>query len=428
MKFEDLRGILQYVPQFRERIFVIALDGAVMRLPNFPSLLQDIAVLQSLSIQVALVFGARQQIQELAAARGVKLSNDDGMGLTDQATLDVSADAISRLTSELVADLTALELRVAVPNALAVHPAGVIDGLDLEHTGRIERVDERALLAMLRDGMIPVLPPLGYDSRGNTLRINSDEIAVDVALELEAAKVIFVAEKGLFDSHEARIAQLSVADAREMLKKRDGGMDVNLLSKLKHGAMACSEGVPRVHIVDGTQDEVLLAEVFSNEGVGTMIHADDYQQIRKARSSDIPALLTMMRQSVEDAALAPRTKEQMQRKIGDFHVLELDGHAVGTVAVHGYEMSDKSKVGELACLFVRRAHKNKGHGRKLVAFAEEVAKQRGFTQMFLLSTQAFRFFEEKMGYAETTPEALPAARREHYEKNGRNSRVLVKKL
>ncbi len=145
MKFEDLRGILQYVPQFRERIFVIALDGAVMRLPNFPSLLQDIAVLQSLSIQIALVFGARQQIQELAAARGVTLSNDDGMGRTDQATLDVSADAISRLTSELVADLTALELRVAVPNALAVHPAGVIDGVDLEHTGRIERVDERAL-------------------------------------------------------------------------------------------------------------------------------------------------------------------------------------------------------------------------------------------------------------------------------------------
>ncbi len=109
---------------------------------------------------------------------------------------------------------------------------------------------------------------------------------------------------------------------------------MSLLSKLRHGALACSEGVPRVHIVDGNQDEVLLAEVFSNEGVGTMIHADDYQQIRKARSSDIPALLTMMRQSVEDAALAPRTKDQMQKKIGDFFVLELDGHAVGTVAVH----------------------------------------------------------------------------------------------
>ncbi len=428
MKFEDLRGILQYVPQFRERIFVIALDGAVMRLPNFAGLLQDIAVLQSLNIQVVIVFGARQQVRELAAARGVKLSSDDGMGRTDSATLEVSADAISRLTSELVGDLSALELRVAVPNALAVHPAGVIDGVDLEHTGRIERVDDRALLTLLKDGIIPVLPPLGYDGKGANLRVNSDEVAVDVAIELEAAKVIFVAECGLFDAQENRIAQLSVADAREILKRKDSTMDVSLLSKLRHGAMACAEGVPRVHVVDGNQDEVLLAEVFSNEGVGTMIHADDYQQIRKARSADIPGLLTMMRQSVEDAALAPRTKDQMQKKIADFHVLELDGYSVGTVAVHTFDLPGEGKVAELACLFVRRAHKNKGHGRKLVAYAEEIAKQRGCDQVFLLSTQAFRFFEEKMGYAEASPDVLPTARREQFEKSGRNSRVLMKKL
>ncbi len=195
-KFEDLRGILQYVPQFRERIFVIALDGAVMRLPNFTSLLQDIAVLQSLNIQVAISFGARLQIRDLAQARGITLSSDDGIGRTDTATLEVSADAISRLTSELVADLTALELRVAVPNALAVHPAGVIDGVDLEHTGRIERVDSRMLIGMLKEGIIPVLPPFGYDGRGTTLRLNSDAVAVETALALDAAKVIFVAEEG----------------------------------------------------------------------------------------------------------------------------------------------------------------------------------------------------------------------------------------
>ncbi len=426
MNFEDLRGILQYVPQFRERIFVIALDGAVMRLPNFPSLLQDIAVLQSLSIQVVIVFGARQQIRELAAARGVTLSNDNGMGRTDQVTLDVSADAITRLTSELVADLTALELRVAVPNALAVHPAGVIEGVDLDHTGRIERVDDKALLAMLKEGIIPVLPPLGYDGRGNTLRLNSDEVAVDVAMELEAAKVIFVAERGLFDAQEMRIAQLAVGDAREMAKQKDA--DPSITSKLRYGAMACTEGVPRVHIVDGNQDEVLLAEVFSNEGVGTMIHADDYQQVRNARTSDIPALLSIMRQSVEDAALAPRTREQMQKRIGDFFVLELDGNAVGTVAVHTYVVDGKTKVAELACLLVRRAHKNQGHGRKLVAYAEEMARQRGCEWVFALSTQAFRFFEEKMGYEEANPDVLPESRRERYDQSGRNSRVLVKKL
>jgi amino-acid N-acetyltransferase len=426
MKFEDLRGILQYVPQFRERIFVIALDGAVMRLPNFQSLLQDIAVMQSLSIQIVLVFGARQQIRELAASRGVTLSNDDGMGRTDRTTLDVSTDAITRLTSELVAGLTALEVRVAVPNALAVHPAGVIEGIDLEHTGRIERVDDKMLHAMLKESIIPILPPLGYDGRGDTLRLNSDEVAVDVAIEMDAVKVIFVAEKGLFDAEGVRIAQIRVADARDMAKGKE--LDVSLNSKLRFGALACSEGVARVHVVDGNQDEVLLAEVFSNEGVGTMIHADDYQQIRKARSSDVPALLTMMRQSVEEAALAPRSRDQIQKRIADFFVMELDGHVVASVAVHTYDLPDNTKASELACLFVRRAHKNKGHGRKLVTFAEEVAKQRGSASIFALSTQAFRFFEEKLGYVEVPADTLPSARRESYDKSGRNSRVLKKVL
>jgi amino-acid N-acetyltransferase len=426
MRFEDLRGILQYVPQFKERIFVIAFDGAVMRLPNFHSLLQDLAVLQSLSIQVVVVFGARKQIQELADLRGVKLTSDDGMGLTDAATLEVSADAISRLTSELMGDLTALELRVAVPNALAVHPAGVIEGIDLEHTGRIERVDERMLLAMLKEGIIPVLPPLGYDGRGATLRVNSDEVAVDVALALDAAKVIFVAEEGLVDATGQRLAQISVGQARDMAKRKDSGADPSLVSKLKHAALACNEGVPRVHIIDGRQDEVLLAELFSNEGVGTMIHADDYQHLRKARSSDIPALMAMMRESVEDAALAPRTREQMQKSIGDFYVLELDGNPVASVAVHVYELDGGVKAAELACLFVRRAHKNKGHGRKLVAFAEETARQRGCEWIFALSTQAFRFFEEKMGYKEVPVDTLPAKRRDAYDRSGRNSRVLRK--
>jgi len=427
MNFEDLRGILHYVPQFRERIFVIAFDGAVMRLPNFHSLLQDVAVLQSLNIQVAIVFGARHQVREVATSRGVSISSDDGMGRTDQATLDVSADVISRLTSELVADLTALELRVAVPNALAVHPTGVIEGVDLEHTGRIERVDDKMLLAMLKEGIIPVLPPLGYDGRGATLRLNSDAVAIEVALAVDAAKVIFVAEEGLVDATGARLAQLPVGQARDISKRKDTGMDPSLLSKLRHAAIACGEGVPRVHVIDGRQDEVLLAELFSNEGVGTMIHADDYQQIRKARPSDVPALLGMMRQSVEDAALAPRTREQILKRMSDFFVLEMDGNPVGTVAIHTYEVNDE-KVAELACLFVRRAHKNQGHGRKLVAFAEELARERGCAWMFALSTQAFRFFEEKMGYIEVKPDLLPASRRDAYESNGRNSKVLKKSL
>lgn len=426
-RFEDLRGILRYVPQFRQRVFVIAIDGALLEQPVFTSLLQDVAVLQSLNIEVVLVFGARAQIQALAAERGVALSSDDGMGRTDEPSLEIAIEAIMRECSELLAQLTALEMPVAISNALAVHPAGVIDGVDQEFTGRIERVDEESLRVLLKADIIPLLPPLGYDGKGTTLRLNSDAVAVEVAIALQAAKVIFVAESGLTAPDGTRLAQLSVADAKDMYKKRETRHDVSILSKLRYAALACQEGVPRVHIVDGTQDEALLAELFSNEGVGTMIHADDYQQIRKARASDVPALVSMMQQSVDDAALVPRTRDEIQSKIKDFFVLEVDGNPIGSVAVHTYE-EDGRKIAELACLFVRRSHKNKSHGRKLVAFAEETARQRGSEILFALSTQAFRFFEEKMGYTVSNPDALPPSRRAKYDRSGRNSKVLVKSL
>lgn len=426
-RFEDLRGILRYVPQFRQRVFVIAIDGALLHQPGFSSLLQDVAVLQSLNIEVVLVFGARSQIRMLAGKRGVSLSSDDGMGRTDAETLEISVEAIMRQCNDLMADLTALELPVAVSNALAVHPAGVIDGLDLEFTGRIERVDKDSLAVLLKADIIPVLPPLGYDGRGATLRLNSDAVAVEVALALNAAKIIFISEAGLTNTDGSRLAQLSVADAREMYKRKEARHDVNLLSKLRYGALACQEGVPRVHIVDGSQDEALLAELFSNEGVGTMIHADDYQQIRKACASDVPSLVSMMQQSMEEAALVPRTRDQIQARIKDFFVLETDGNPIGCGAVHTYE-EETRKVAELACLFVRRSHKNRGHGQRLVAYAEGLAKQRGCEVLVALSTQAFRFFEEKMGFQVTDPTSLPAARREKYDRSGRNSKVLIKVL
>jgi amino-acid N-acetyltransferase len=424
MRFEDLRGILRYVPQFRDRIFVIALDGAVMKQANFANLLQDIAVLQSLKIEVVLVFGARAQIIELAAQRGITTTSVDGMGRTDAESMSLAIDAVTRQASELMADLTALDLSVVLSNALGVHPAGVIDGIDYEFTGRIENVDENALRTMLKADIMPVLPPIGYDGRGTTLRLNSDEIAVEVALALQAAKVIFVSETGVTSLDGQRLAQISVAEAKELAKRKD--IDVNLLSKLRQGSLACLEGVPRVHIVDGTQEEVLLAELFSNEGVGTMIHADEYQQIRKAKSGDVPNLLSMMEQSIEEAALLPRTRAQITQKIQDFFVLELDGNPVGCIAVHAFDCGDGTKIAELASLCVRRAHKNKGHGRKLVAFAEETAKQRGCERIFALSTQASRFFEEKMGYAVTDSAVMPTERRAAYDKSGRNSKVLVK--
>ncbi|MCB1224731.1 MAG: amino-acid N-acetyltransferase [Verrucomicrobiales bacterium] len=425
-RFEDLRGILRYVPQFRQRVFVIAIDGALIERPGFSSLLQDVAVLQSLNIEVVLVFGARSQIRQLAAQRKISLSNDDGMGRTDADSLDVAVDAITRQSSALMAALTALEVPVAVTNALSVHPAGVINGIDQEFTGRVERVDVESLRACFKADILPLLPPLGYDGKGTTRRLNSDAVAAEVGIALRAAKVIFVSESGLHRNGQ-RIPQLTIQDARELAREQ-ATTDVNLLSKLRYGALACSATVPRVHIVDGTQEEALLAELFSNEGVGTMIHADDYHQIRPAREGDIPALMAMLQQSIDDAALVPRSAADIRDNLPDFFVLQVDGNPIGSVAVHTHTVTGAPPTAEIACLFVSRSHKNCGHGRRLVTFAEDTARLRGCQQIIALSTQAFRFFEEKLDYHTAAPEILPPSRREAYEHSARNSKILRKDL
>src|SRR5437588_4218544 len=137
----DLREILRYVPQFRDRVFVIALDGAVVEDENFPNLLLDIALLRSLRIGVALVHGAGYQIQRLAEQTGQEPSNLDGTGVTDPVTLQLALTAANRVTHEVIEGLAAVDLSGAYGNALVAHPAGIIRGVDHQMTGRVERVN-----------------------------------------------------------------------------------------------------------------------------------------------------------------------------------------------------------------------------------------------------------------------------------------------
>ena len=168
MKVSDLRGILTYVPRFREKIFVVAVDGEVAASANFSNILLDLAVLRSLSVKIILVHGAALQIDRLAAARGVQLSNSDGTGITDEATLQVSLDAATTLMNDIMQGLTSVDLRATYANIIIAHPAGIIGGVDHQHTGRVERVDKEAISLFLNAGIIPVIPPIGFDGEGRT--------------------------------------------------------------------------------------------------------------------------------------------------------------------------------------------------------------------------------------------------------------------
>jgi amino-acid N-acetyltransferase len=423
MKVSDLRGILNYVPRFREKIFVIAVDGEVAASPNFSNVLLDLAVLRSLNVRIVLVHGAAHQIGQLAQDRGVRASNTDGTGITDEVTLKVALDAATTLMNDIMQGLTSVDLRAAYANVVIAHPAGILAGVDQQHTGRVERVDTQLLQMLLNEGVIPVIPPIGFDGEGHTFRVNSDAIAVEVAESLRAMKVIFLGANDGVMLNGQLIQQLSISEADEFAKKRRGQIEPGTASKLEHAARACRAGVPRVHLLNGYTDEALLAEVFSPEGVGSMIYGNDYQQIRKVLKKDVRALLHLIKNSVEHAELVKRTRADLLTQIDDYWALEVDRQLVACVAVHVYPEAAKA---ELACLYVSKKHEGQGYGRKLMAFAEQLAAQRGAKHILALSTQAFNYFQQKGGYVEVTPDELPTERRKKYDASGRNSKVLQK--
>ena len=426
MNVSDLREILQYVPRFRERIFVIAVDGAVAASENFPNILLDLAVLRSLSVRVILVHGASSQITELAATRRVSVSNTDGTGITDEATLELSIDAAIRLTNGIMEGLSAVDLRAAYANAIIAHPAGILGGTDQLFTGRVERVDNHALELLLKEGIIPVIPPLGFDGEGRTYRVNSDGIALEVAEALHAAKVIFLGADDVVGGPSPLPRQLSIDEAEELTRKlRASGGPSGLISKLECAARACRVGVPRAHLLDGRINEALLTEIFSHEGSGTMVYSNEYQQIRRIFKKDVRSVMNLIRQSVEDEEIARRTRADILARIEDYWILEIDRTPIACVALHA---DAHHSLAEMACLYVSKAHENKGFGRKLMAFAENLAKDKGLERIYALSTRAVNYLQQKGGFSEADISILPEERRARYEGSGRNSRILVKEL
>jgi amino-acid N-acetyltransferase len=209
------------------------------------------------------------------------------------------------------------------------------------------------------------------------------------------------------------------------LQQNGASFAPDMVSKAQHAVSACLAGVQRVHIINGRVDEGLLAEVFSNEGIGTLIYANEYQQIRPAKKKDIRAIQMLTKKAVESDELVKRTRAHIEKSLADYYIFEIDKNPVACVALHAYPEQGK---GELACLYVNPSHENQGIGRKLIQFIENKTRELGLTELITLSTQAFTYFQSKGGFVEGIPDDLPPGRREKYEQSGRHSKVLVKKL
>lgn len=425
MKPTDLRGILQYIPRFREKTFVIAADGAVVSHINFANLLLDIAVLRSLNIRVVLVHGAAEQIAKLAEEQSLTPSNLDGTGITDDDTLKLALTAANGLTHEILEGFATNDLRAANANAVAAQPLGILAGTNHQNTGQVERIDTELLKTLLAQGITPVIPPLGFDGEGNTFRLNSDSVAHCVAEALQAAKLIFISTTDGLQQDDAIVRQILSTELQATLTDQPDRIPKDHRSKARHAAEACSAGVPRVHLINGLVTEGLLAEVFSNEGIGTLVYANEYRQIRPAKMKDAASIHRLSREAMAEERLIARSEEAIEELLEDYFLFEIDDNPVACVALHTHT---KEGIGELAHLFVNPSHGNQGIGQRLVQYVEDKARESGLTKLVTLSTQSFAFFTNKSGFTEGELSDLPVARQAAHQKQGRNSKVLIKEL
>lgn len=426
IKPTDLRGILKYVPRFQGQIFVIAIDGAIVADDNFGNLLVDIAVLRSLAIKVVLVHGISHQVKELSAARRIAITNSDGTGVTDAATLDLAVRAAARVSHAIAEGLTANALKCATTNAVRALPMGILRGVDQQFTGKVERIDKDFLTELIDRQIVPLVSPIGFGPDGKSLRVNSDLLAAELAEALHASKIIYLAPAaGLEIDGEVR-REIAVDALRRILQDEPKRLAEESRSKAMHAVKAIETGTPRVHVLDGRIFDGLLNEVFSNEGVGSLVYGNDYAQIRKARKSDVRMIYNLTRSAVRREELLHRTQQSIEKNIDQFFVFEIDENIIACVTLYFYP--DRPHLAEVGSLYVMPFYHNRGIGKKMVDYACLMAKERGATTVIALSTQSFGFFTNVVGFEEATKEILPEARLKLYEESGRNAKVLVKQL
>lgn len=421
---QDLRGILKYVPMWRGHTFILSLDGAVLDDDTFGSLMMEVAVLHNLGIRVVLAFGIGEPLRSQALSRSRPISDSTGEEPVDQGTLDLSVEVAGAAQYALLRSLSQNRIRCAISNAVRATERGILMGQDHGHAGKVDRVDVSLLESLLDQSIVPVLPPIAFGRDGRPLRLNSDHLAAAVAESLRASKLIYVVSyPGLTLRGEFQL-NIAVDELEDRLREDPDALDPQVRSKARAAIETIRAGVPRAHIIDSRLPDALLTEIFSNVGVGSMIHANPYTQIRPARRSDVGSIHRLTKAGTKDAALRRRSRGEIERNVSEYAVYEIDGSVIGCCRLAPLPEGDGL---ELMSLFVLPAYGRRGIGRALVAYGQDRARVEGHRALYALTTQTGPFFTQICGFEELARAEAPASLRDKAISEGRNSRILMQR-
>jgi len=429
---ESFRLAAPYIHAHRGKTFVLLAGGEAARAERLGALMADVALLHGLGVRVVLVHGTRPQIEQRLDARGMTPRFVDEVRITDRAALGCVHEAVGAAKARILSVLSSgaantpmanARIRVASGNYVVARPIGVRDGVDYQFTGEVRRVDTDAIRHALDGHAIVLVSPLGYSPTGESFNLSSHDVACEVAVALKADKLVGLIEgKGVIDGRRRLIPQVTPDEAEALCaKKRRHGADVR--KHIAAAARAVRGGVRRAHLVDRRRDGALLAELFTRDGIGTLVTEEAYEDLRPARMEDVAALAALLRPLEEAGTLIRRGRERLEMELDRFVVIDRDGQLIGCAALEPFE---DARMGELYCVAIDPHHRESGRGAALIERLEQRAYGLGLERVFVLTTRSAHFFQER-GYAPASVRKLPPSRRASYDRR-RRSRVLIKEL
>lgn len=421
------RNSAPYINSHRGKTFVLMFGGEAVEDQNFANIIHDIALLNSLGVRLVLVHGARPQIDQRIALRGVEKRFHNNVRLTDKQTLESVKDAAGSVRSQIEALLTmglanspmhGAQIRVCSGNLVVAMPMGVHEGVDFENTGLVRRVDVDGINDHLQDGSIVLLSPMGYSSTGEVFNLSHEDVATQAAIALNADKLI------VFSQHEGIVTQdrklLRNIDYNRLLPMLDDPNFAHQKAILSAMSTSLEAGIGRCHCVSYRQDGALLQELFTRDGAGSLISQRHYEQLRQATIDDVGGILKLINPLESKGVLVKRSREVLEREIECFTVIERDGMIVACAAFYPYPID---KTGELACVAAHPDYRGKNRGVRLLDAIKEKAGLDGIQQIFVLTTVTAHWFQEQ-GFVETSLDTLPDSKKQLYNFQ-RNSKVFA---
>ena len=422
-----------YIHAHRGRTFVILFGGEAVEHTGFAHLIHDIALLGSLGVRIVLVYGARPQIEQQLSALKIKSEFADNMRITLNENMPAVEQAVGQVRMSIEAQLSmglpntpmaGAALRVVSGNFITARPYGIRNGIDYCQTGNVRNVDAEAISQHLKNNNVVLISPIGYSPSGEIFNLRAEDVATETAIALNADKLIFVMENnGVTDNQGSLLQQLNLPQAENWLENHSSDNDYETQSHLNNAAQACRGGVLRVHLVSRQIDGALLLELYTRDGVGTLVTAENYEGLRTASIEDIGGIMGLISPLEEQGVLVKRSREQLELDINNFTVIERDGMIIACAALFTFK---EEKAAELACLAVHKDYQQHGRGNDLMQHIEWQAKKQHMKKLFTLTTQTMHWFIER-GYVECSADDLPIEKKSLYNYQ-RNSKVLCKQI